>query len=61
MSRWDAMPADDVGLRRVIAHYYRKDNKITSDQPREIPERWGNGKGLAAYYLVFAELLKVQV
>jgi DNA-3-methyladenine glycosylase II len=59
MQKWDAFPADDVGLRRIIAHYYFKDQKITSEQARQIAEPWGLWKGLAAYYLVVADLLNL--
>ncbi len=34
MQKWDAFPADDVGLRRIIAHYYCKDQKISSEQAK---------------------------
>jgi DNA-3-methyladenine glycosylase II len=60
MRKWDALPADDLGLRRVIAHYYCKDEKITSAQARKIAEPWGKWKGIAAYYLVVAEMLAVK-
>jgi hypothetical protein len=36
MQKWDAIPADDLGLKRVIVHYYCKDEKITSTQARQI-------------------------
>ena len=61
MQKWDAFPADDVGLRRIIAHYYREDQKIASEQARQIAEPWGKWKGLAAYYLVVADMLNVKV
>lgn len=60
MQKWDALPADDLGLRRVIAHYYCKDEKITSAQARKIAEPWGKWKGIAAYYLVVAEMLGME-
>jgi len=61
MQKWDALPADDLGLKRIIAHYYRKDNKINSAEARRIAEPWGKWKGLAAYYLVVAEMRGVEV
>lgn len=60
MQKWDAMPADDVGLRRIIAHYYCKDEKITAVQAREIAEPWGKWRGLAAFYFVVAELVGLE-
>lgn len=61
MNKWDAIPADDFGIRRVIAHYYCEDKKINSVQAREIAKAWGKWKGLAAYYLIVAETLGIEV
>jgi DNA-3-methyladenine glycosylase II len=54
MHKLEAIPADDLGLRRHIAHYYCNDRKITGVEAREIAEKWGTWKGLAAYYLILA-------
>ena len=59
LQKWDFMPADDVGLRRIIAHYYCEGKKITSDQARNIAEPWGKWRGLAAFYFIIADLLKI--
>jgi DNA-3-methyladenine glycosylase II len=56
MKRLDALPADDLGLRRVIALYYRNGKPIKSAEARRIAKNWGNWKGLAAYYLVVADM-----
>ena len=61
MNRWDVMPADDFGIRRVISHYYCEDKKINSAQAREIAKAWGKWKGLSAYYLIVAETLNIEV
>jgi DNA-3-methyladenine glycosylase II len=61
MQKWNAFPSDDLGLRRVVAHYYCGDEKITSAQARLIAKPWGEWKGIAAYYLVVADLLGVEV
>jgi DNA-3-methyladenine glycosylase II len=61
MQKWDVFPADDVGLRRIIAHYYFHNQKITSEQARKIAEPWGEWKGLAAYHLVVADLLSLKI
>jgi len=61
MQKWDAFPADDLGLRRTIANYYRNGKKIASTEARKIAEPWGEWKGLAAYYLVVAETLEISV
>jgi DNA-3-methyladenine glycosylase II len=54
MHKLEAIPADDLGLRRHIAHYYCNDRKISGAEAREIAEKWGTWKGLAAYYLILA-------
>jgi DNA-3-methyladenine glycosylase II len=60
MQRLEALPADDLGLRRVISHYYCGGKAITGAQAREIAEGWGKWKGLAAYYLIVAEMLGIE-
>ncbi len=59
--KWDALPADDVGLRRVISHYYCQGKRISAKQARKIAEHWGKWKGLAAFYLVLAEMLNIEI
>jgi DNA-3-methyladenine glycosylase II len=54
MQKLEAFPADDLGLRRVIAHYYNNDREISSEEARRIAERWGKWKGLAGFYLIMA-------
>jgi len=60
MQRLEALPADDLGLRRTIAHFYCNSKAITSSQAREIAKNWGTWKGLAAYYLIVAEILGIE-
>jgi DNA-3-methyladenine glycosylase II len=61
MQKFDAIPSDDLGLRRVISHYYCDGAKISSDEAREIAERWGKWRGLAAFYLIMAEETGIKV
>ena len=61
MQRLEALPADDLGLRRVISHYYCGGKVITSAQARQIAKNWGKWKGLAAYYHIVAEMLGIEV
>ena len=61
MSRLEALPADDLGLRRTISNYYCGEKPITSSEARKIAENWGKWKGLAAYYLIVAEMKNLQV
>jgi DNA-3-methyladenine glycosylase II len=58
--RKDALPADDLGLRRVISRYYCDDKRITSREARVIAEKWGIWKGLAAFYLIMGERLGIK-
>lgn len=60
MQKLDALPADDLGLRRIISHYYADGKKITSEQVRRIAEKWGIWRGLASYYLVVAEIMGIR-
>jgi DNA-3-methyladenine glycosylase II len=56
MHRFDVVPADDLGLRRAIAKRYCRSTTISSEEVRKMAERWGWWKGLAAYYLLVAEM-----
>jgi DNA-3-methyladenine glycosylase II len=60
MRRYEVIPADDLGLRRVIAHFYCNDKKITGEQAREISEKWGKWRGIASFYLITAEVTEKQ-
>jgi DNA-3-methyladenine glycosylase II len=59
MHRVEAIPADDLGIRNLISHFYRNDEKISGDEARSIAERWGRWKGLAAFYLIIAGGLEI--
>ena len=61
MQRLEALPADDLGLRRVISRYYRDGKVISSAEARRIGEAWGAWKGLAAYYLVVADMKDIKL
>jgi DNA-3-methyladenine glycosylase II len=58
MNKNDVIPADDLGLRRVIAHFYCNDKRITGEEARRIAEEWGKWKGLACFYLMVAEAME---
>ncbi len=58
MQKYDVIPADDLGLRRVISHFYFDGEKIAPDDAREMAQKWGKWKGLASFYLVIAETLE---
>jgi DNA-3-methyladenine glycosylase II len=61
MQRLDTLPADDLGLRRHIAHYYCQDRPISGTEARRIGERWGRWKGLAAFYVLMAHMLSMEI
>ncbi len=54
--RHQAFPADDLGLRKAISHYYCDDKEISADDARKIANKWGKWKGLAAYYILVSYL-----
>lgn len=58
MHKYDVIPYDDLGLRRVISHYYRNDKRITAEEACTIAEKWGEWKGLAGFYLIVAETVE---
>jgi DNA-3-methyladenine glycosylase II len=60
MQRLQALPADDLGLRRTISRYYCGGKPITSTEARSIAKYWGRWKGLAAYYLIVAEIVGIE-
>jgi len=60
MSRLEALPADDLGIRRSISHYYFHDEKITAEQARRMAENWGPWRGLASFYLLSAQRLGIE-
>jgi DNA-3-methyladenine glycosylase II len=57
MQKLDAIPADDMGLRRCISHYYCHDRKIEGAEARKIAQNWKGWRGLASFYLIMAERL----
>ncbi|MGD0995110.1 MAG: DNA-3-methyladenine glycosylase [Candidatus Bathyarchaeia archaeon] len=61
MQKLDALPADDFGIRRVISTYYCGGRPIKAAEAREIAKAWGQWKGLAAFYLIIAEVKDIRV
>jgi DNA-3-methyladenine glycosylase II len=61
LHRLVALPADDIGLRRVVAHYYIEDKPISGDELRRIAKVWGKWNGLAAFYLIVADLMSIKI
>jgi DNA-3-methyladenine glycosylase II len=61
LHRLDYYPRGDLGLRRVVSHYYCRGRKVTNDEVRKIAEKWGTLQGLAEFYLMTAEREKVSI
>lgn len=59
MQKFDSIPADDLGIRKAIAHYYYDDRKISGLEARRTAEQWRGWRGLAAFYLIMAERLGI--
>jgi DNA-3-methyladenine glycosylase II len=61
LQKLEALPADDLGLRRIISRYYHDGKVIQSAEARQTAEKWGCWKGLAAYYLVVADMKDIKL
>lgn len=61
MQRFDVIPADDLGVRRCISHYYCGDDKISGEEARMIAKKWDKWKGLASFYLIMAKSLGIEI
>jgi DNA-3-methyladenine glycosylase II len=61
LHRLVALPANDIGLRRIVSHYYTNDKPISLDELRIIGKAWGKWSVLAAYYLVVADLMSIKI
>jgi DNA-3-methyladenine glycosylase II len=53
LGRPSVIPAAGTGIRAAFAHYFGRD-AMTEAEVRQLAERWGGYKGLAALYLRFA-------
>jgi len=61
LNGFNSFPADDIGIRRVISHYYCNDKRISAFDARKIAKKWGKWKGLAAFYLIIAEIQDIKI
>ena len=61
MQKLDALPADDLGVRSVISSYYCGGKPIKKEEARQIAKSWGTWKGLAAFYLIMAEIKGIRI
>lgn len=56
-----AFPADDLGLRRAISHFYCNDKRISAEDALKIAAKWGKWRGLAGFYLIVAEIMGINL
>ncbi len=61
LHRLVVVPADDIGLRRIVSHYYNDGKPVSSDELIEIAKIWGEWSGLAIFYLVVADLMSLDI
>ena len=56
LGRTNMVPYDDLGLRDSVGYYYRDGERVSSDEAEEIFSRFGDYKGIACFYLLFARV-----
>ncbi len=61
LHRHQAFPADDLGLRRSISHFYCNDERISADDARKIATKWGKWRGLAGFYLIVGMIRDIKI
>lgn len=54
LGRWEVIPADDIGIRNAVTHFYNYKKQVDAKEVRRLAETWGDYKGCAAFYLQFA-------
>lgn len=54
MGRYDALPANDIGLRASVTKFLGKNERVTEQEVRNLLESFGKYKGHAAFYLIYA-------
>jgi DNA-3-methyladenine glycosylase II len=57
LGRFDALPADDAALRRVVSALYYCGREVTGEEVRRLLDEFGQHRGLVAFYLLGLELL----
>jgi DNA-3-methyladenine glycosylase II len=58
MGRYDALPANDAGLKAAVSQFYKGGKKAEEKDVRTALDPLGEFKGLAAFYLIFAYALE---
>jgi DNA-3-methyladenine glycosylase II len=55
MARFEVAPADDLGIRRSISHFFFKGEPATAEMVRQLAKGWGAWGELAVFYVIMAE------
>lgn len=53
MGRYDALPANDIGLRISLTKFLGKKERVSEKETRDFLEHFGKYKGYAAFYLIY--------
>ncbi len=55
MARFEAVPADDLGVRRSISRFFFHGKPVSTEMVRELSDGWGIWKGLGIFYVIMAD------
>lgn len=55
LGRLDAIPADDLAVRRAVSNFFFEGRRISAERMRRLAKGWGRQKGIIAYYILCAE------
>lgn len=58
MGRYDALPANDMGLRMGVTKYLNKRERVSEKEVRDLLEPFGKYQGYAAFYLIYTYAFK---
>jgi len=53
LGRYNSLPADDLGIQRVVSEAYFHGKKVTSADVRKILRKFAPCSGIAAFYLMY--------
>lgn len=54
MGRYEALPADDIGLRIGLTNFLNKKKRVSEKKVREFLDHFGQYRGYAGFYLIYA-------
>ena len=54
MGRYEALPANDMGLRISLTKFFDKKERVSEKEVRKFLDHFGKYKGYAAFYLIYA-------